>query len=72
MGPIIEEISNEIDAAKLVVGKMNVDENGATAMKYNIMSIPTFLVFKNGQVVEELRGSMEKAALLERVMKHVA
>jgi thioredoxin 1 len=72
MGPIIEEISNEIDASKLTVGKLNVDENGATAMQYNVMSIPTFIVYKDGQVVEEIRGSMEKSALLERVLKHVA
>lgn len=72
MGPIIEEIATEIDGAKLKIGKLNVDENGETAMRYNVMSIPTFIVYKNGQVAEEIRGSMEKAALLERVMKHVA
>jgi thioredoxin 1 len=72
MSPIVEEISHEIDGSKLIVGKMNVDENSATSMQYNIMSIPSFLIFKNGQVVEEIRGSMEKEQLMERVMKHVA
>lgn len=71
MGPIIEEIANETDEAKLKVGKMNVDEQGATAQAHNIMTIPTFLVFKGGKVVDQIVGSMEKAALVERVMKHV-
>lgn len=72
MGPIVEEIAEETDEAKLKVGKMNVDEQGATAQSYNIMTIPTFLVFKDGNVVDQIVGSMEKAALVERVMKHVS
>lgn len=72
MSPIIDEIGEEIDPAKLKVGKCNVDENGNTAQMYGIMSIPTFLVFKGGQVVEQLVGSMDKGALKERVMKHVS
>jgi len=72
MGPIIEELSNEIDSAKLKVGKLNVDENGATSMKYNVMSIPTFIVFKNGEVAEQISGSMEKDALKARLAPYVA
>lgn len=72
MGPIIEQIAEEVDGGKLKVGKMNVDENGATPQTYGIMSIPTFIVFKGGQVVEQISGSMEKADLLDRVMKHAA
>lgn len=72
MSPIVEEIANEVDPSKLKVGKCNVDENGSVAMQYNIMSIPTFLVFKNGQIAEQIVGSMDKEVLKERVMKHVA
>lgn len=72
MGPIIEQISDEVDGAKLKVGKMNVDENGATPMTYGIMSIPTFILFKGGQVAEQISGSMEKQALVDRLMKHVS
>lgn len=72
MSPIVEEIANEVDATKLKVGKMNVDENAAVPQQYGIMSIPTFLVFKGGKVVEQITGSMDKQVLLERVMKHAA
>ncbi|MBI4138669.1 thioredoxin [Candidatus Uhrbacteria bacterium] len=72
MGPIVEEIGAEADPAKLKVGKLNVDENGTAAQTYNILSIPTFLVFKNGAVADQIVGSMSKEALRERIMKHVA
>jgi thioredoxin 1 len=71
MAPIVEELANEIDEATLKIGKCDVDVNGQSAQTYGIMSVPTFLVFKNGQVVEQIAGSMEKDALKERVMKHV-
>ncbi len=71
MSPIVEEIAGEVDAAKLKVGKLNVDESPDTAMKYHVMSIPTFLVFRAGKVVEQFVGSMSKEAMREKVMKHV-
>ena len=71
MSPMVEELAEEIDSATLKIGKCNVDENGEAAQTYGIMSIPTFLVFKGGQVVEQMSGSMEKQTLKERVMKHV-
>lgn len=71
MSPIVEEIGEETDPAKLKVGKMNVDENGETAMKYRIMSIPTFLVFQNGQIVETLVGGMSKEEFTEKLAKYL-
>lgn len=62
LSPIIDELAEEL-SDKLVVGKLNVDENPKTAQKYGIMSIPTLLVFKNGQVVKQLNGYMPKADL---------
>ncbi|MBP9864601.1 thioredoxin [Patescibacteria group bacterium] len=59
-GPIIDELSAEIDEAKLKIGKVNVDEAGALAQTYNIMSIPAFLVFQNGAVVDTFVGGMTK------------
>jgi thioredoxin 1 len=70
MGPIVEEISGEIDQAKLKIGKLNVDQNGETSMKYGILSIPTILIFKNGQVADQIVGSMSKDALKERLVKY--
>jgi thioredoxin 1 len=72
MGPIVEEISGEIDPGKLKIGKLNVDQNGETSMKYGILSIPTILIFKGGQVAEQIVGSMSKEALKDRLVKHLA
>ncbi|NQX69697.1 thioredoxin [Paenibacillus ferrarius] len=62
IAPILDELSAEIgDAAKIV--KINVDDNPESAAKYNVMSIPTLLVFKNGQVVDQLVGVQSKEKL---------
>lgn len=58
MSPIIDEIAEEVATAK--VGKINVDENGELAMKYNIASIPTIMVFKNGEATKTFIGVTEK------------
>lgn len=71
MGPLIEELANEFAAAKIKIGKLNVDQNQATAGQYNIMSVPTILVFKNGMVVDQMVGGMTKAALKEKFSKYV-
>ncbi len=70
--PIIEALAHEIDPAKLKIGKMNVDEHGATAMKYNILSIPSFFVFKNGELVDKFVGSMSKEAFLEKLKAYIS
>ena len=62
LGPVIEEISEEADGFK--VGKINVDEQPELARKYNIMSIPTVVVFKNGQAVKAASGVRPKQDLL--------
>jgi thioredoxin 1 len=72
MGPIIHEVSEEVDGAKLKIGKLDVDANQATSMKYGIMSIPTMLVFKNGEIAAKIVGSMPKAALLEKLQPFLA
>ncbi|MFA4845140.1 MAG: thioredoxin [Patescibacteria group bacterium] len=69
MGPIVEELAGEIE--EIVVGKVNVDENSEIAQKYNILSIPTFIVFKGGQVVEQFSGSMSKEQLRAKIEKHL-
>lgn len=68
MGPIIDELAKEIgDKAK--VGKLNVDENGATASKFGIMSIPALKIFKGGQVVREFVGVQSADILKEELIK---
>jgi len=62
VGPIVEDLAREMKG-KIVFGKLNVDENQATSTKYGIMSIPTLLVFKNGELVDRIVGAMPKDAL---------
>jgi len=71
MSPLVEELAGEMEG-KLVVGKMNVDEHPQTPMKYSILSIPTFILFQNGQVVETIVGSLSKEDLKERLLKHLS
>ncbi len=64
MGPVIEEIAKELEG-KVKVGKINVDENQDLAMKYNVMSIPTLIIFKNGEEVKQLVGFRDKNEILK-------
>ena len=66
--PVIEELSKELSDVK--VGKINVDEEASLAAKYNIMSIPTLMVVKDGKVVNTAVGLQSKAALLHMLGKY--
>jgi thioredoxin 1 len=66
VGPIVEEIAKEY-AGKVKVAKLNVDENKETATKYGIMSIPTILMFENGDVAKQVVGAMPKSALVKEL-----
>jgi thioredoxin 1 len=66
VGPVIEELAKEMQG-KIIFGKLNVDDNPQTSMKYGIMSIPTMLVFKNGQLVDRIIGAMPKEMLLQKL-----
>ena len=72
MSPIVEEIAGEVEASRLKVGKLNVDQSQTVAQQYGVMSIPTFLVFKDGKVVEQMVGSMPKETLKGKLEKHLA
>ncbi|MDL2267493.1 thioredoxin [Desulfovibrio sp. OttesenSCG-928-G15] len=62
LGPVIDELSAEFEG-KVTIVKMNVDENPSTASKYSIRAIPTMILFKNGEVVEQITGAVAKANL---------
>lgn len=66
MGPIVEDVSKEI-ANNAKVGKLNVDENPETAQKYSVMSIPTLMIFKGGNIVKQLVGVQSKDTLLQEL-----
>lgn len=63
MAPVIEELDTELNG-KAKVGKINVDENSDIAVEYNVMSIPTLIVFKNGKEEKRLVGVRDKEELL--------
>ncbi len=70
VSPIVDDIARDL-AGSLKVGKLNVDENPMTASRFQIMSIPTLLLFKNGQVVDQIVGALPKAQILQRVKPHI-
>lgn len=70
MGPIIEELAGEYEG-KVKVGKLNVDENQAAAGKYKVMSVPTFLLIKGGEVVDQMVGGVQKDKLKEMIDKNI-
>ena len=61
VAPVLEQINGEKDDLRIV--KLNIDDNQATAAKYGVMSIPTMIVFKNGQVAKQIVGALPKARL---------
>ncbi|MCL6632091.1 MAG: thioredoxin [Alicyclobacillus herbarius] len=66
MAPVLEDLAKD-QADRLVVAKLNVDENPATAGAFGIMSIPTMILFKNGKPVKQLVGYMPKSQLLSQL-----
>jgi thioredoxin 1 len=66
IGPIVEELYNEYEN-NAVVGKVDVDTNQELAVKYGIMNIPTVLFFKNGQVVDKLKGAASKKEFVKKL-----
>ncbi|MBP1930358.1 thioredoxin [Ammoniphilus resinae] len=70
IAPVLEEIDSEI-GDKLKITKLNVDENPETASRFGVMSIPTLLVFKDGQVVDKIVGFQPKDALVGTLNKHL-
>ena len=71
LAPTVEELAGLYDG-KVVVGKLNVDDNPNTAFKFSIRGIPTLLLFKGGQVVEQVVGLADKDSLQKVIDKHVA
>lgn len=70
MAPLVKELAEVYDG-RVKVGKMNVDENPDTSIRYRVMSIPTFMIFKNGEKAESITGAVSKnelAAAIERAL----
>ena len=71
VAPVVDEIARE-QAGKLKVMKLDVDENQNTAMAYGVMSIPTLILFKNGQPVERIVGFRPKGDMEKKILPHLA
>ena len=68
VAPVLEEIASE--NSNVVIAKMNTDENPNTASQHGIMSIPTMMIFKNGELVDRLVGALPKPAIMEKLQPH--
>lgn len=66
IAPVLEELATE-QSDRVTIAKVNVDDNSDLAMRYNVMSIPTLLVFDNGEVHKRLVGAKSKGALLQEL-----
>ena len=71
IAPLLEEIAEEYDG-QLQVAKLDVDYNQQTAMAYGVMSIPTLILFKDGQAVERIVGYMPKDRLMNKIAPYMA
>lgn len=69
-GPIVDELANDM-GDKAVVGKLNIENSEDIAEKFGVMSIPTMLIFRNGEVKESFTGIREKGILKENLEKHL-
>ena len=67
IAPSLEQLAKEY-VSKFKVGKLNVDDNRATAMRYNVRSIPMLLVFKGGEVAEQIVGAYPKELLKSKIL----
>lgn len=65
MNPIIDELEKELKDVKFT--KINVDENGEEAQKYGVMSIPTYIIKKNNEIVDQFSGAQSKETIIEKL-----
>jgi len=70
MAPVIDELANELEG--VTVAKLNVDDHSSIAQRFNILSIPTFILFKKGQVIDQFSGGMAKEAFKAHIQKHLS
>jgi len=70
IAPVIDQLADEYQG-KIKIGKVNVDDNQELAMKYQVMSIPTLIIFKNGKPVDQIIGAVSKDHLVGKIKSHL-
>lgn len=70
MSPMVEELSTEYEG-RAVIGKLNVDDNPEVPTQFNVRGIPTFLIFKNGELKEKIVGAQTKQFLKDKIEAHI-
>ncbi|MCP4204859.1 MAG: thioredoxin [bacterium] len=70
VAPVLDELADELQG-KVRIGKLNVDQNQELSMKFGVQSIPTFVLFKGGEVADRMMGAMPKAAFEKFIEKNV-
>ncbi len=71
VGPIVSELADEYHAKGLRVGKLDVDTNPSTTTRFRVMSIPSILFFKDGELVDQVVGAVPRAHLEEKILEHL-
>ena len=71
MGPIIEDLAGDMKDKPVKIGKLDIDQAPETIKKYSIMSVPTLIIFKDGEPVETMSGLQNKEALIEKLNKMI-
>jgi len=70
VAPVVEELAKEY-SGKIKIGKLDVDENPRTATEYGVMSIPTLIFFKDGRVMNQIVGAINKAGLKKKIEENI-
>jgi thioredoxin len=70
VAPLVDDLANQYQG-KLKVAKINVDESSQVAMKYQVTSIPTFILFKNGQVADRMLGAMQRSEFVKFIDRNL-
>ena len=70
MAPLVEKLAEELDG-RMKIGKVNVDDESGLAVRFRVMNIPSFLFFKNGELVDTAVGGMSAEALRQKCMQYL-
>jgi thioredoxin 1 len=71
MGPVINELASELEGKNIKIGKLNVDDNPNISSEYQVLSIPTFLLFKDGKIAGQIIGGVQKEKISDLIKQNI-